>query len=87
MPRHLRFAGLQQRTLRAYRLSIDRFLVFSKIHRLPLRTSPQLDYAVAEFINALYQEGDSASRASLVRVETFLPEHAAGITHSQSILS
>jgi integrase len=63
MPRHLRFAGLQQRTLRAYRLSIDRFLVFSKIHRLPLRTSPQLDYAVAEFINALYQEGDSLAQA------------------------
>ena len=63
MPRHLRFAGLQQRTLRAYRLSIDRFLVFSKIHRLPLRTSSQLDYAVAEFINSLYQEGDSLAQA------------------------
>ena len=63
MGRHIRFAGPQGRTLRAYRLSVDRFLIFIRIHGLPLRTQKQLDFAVGEYINALFQEGDSLAQA------------------------
>ena len=55
MPSHLRFAGLQRRTLRAYRLGLDRFLLFSKVERLPLRTHRQLDFAVGEYLNACFR--------------------------------
>ena len=60
MPSHLRFAGLQRRTLRAYRLSVDRFLTYARIHRLPCKSQADLDNAINEFIKALYQEGDIA---------------------------
>ena len=63
MPSHLRFAGLQRRTLRAYRLAVDRFLTYVRIHSLPLRRQADVDYAVSEFINAMYQEGDSLAQA------------------------
>ena len=63
MGKHIRFAGLQGKTLRAYRLSVDRFLTFIKVHRLPLRSQKQLDFAVGEYINALFQEGDSLAQA------------------------
>ena len=63
MPSHLRFAGLQRRTLRAYRLAVDRFLTYVRIHSLPLRRQADVDHAVGEFINAMYQEGDSLAQA------------------------
>eukprot|EP00435_Cladocopium_sp_Y103_P065153 s738_g27.t1 len=52
-----------QRTLRAYRLGLDRFLLFAKIEKLPLKNQKHLDFAVGEYLNALYQEGDSLAQA------------------------
>lgn len=63
MGSHLRFAGLQRRTLRAYRLAVDRFLTYVRIHSLSLRNQAKLDLAISEFINAMYQEGDSLAQA------------------------
>ena len=62
MPKHLRFAGLQRRTLRAYRQGLDRFMLFAKVEKLPLRTQKQLNVAVGEYLNALFQEGDSLAQ-------------------------
>ena len=75
MPSHLRFAGLQRRTLRAYRLGLDRFLLFSKVERLPLRTHRQLDFAVGEYLNALFQEGESNAQGGhlLSGLKRFFP--------------
>ena len=83
MPKHLRFAGLQRRTLRAYRQGLDRFMLFAKVEKLPLRTQKQLDVAVGEYLNALFQEGDSLAQgghllSGLKRFcpQTILPWHA-----------
>jgi len=75
MPKHLRFAGLQKRTLRAYRKGLDRFLLFAKIEKLPLKTQKQLDCAVGEYLNALYQEGDSLAQGGhlLSGIKRFFP--------------
>lgn len=62
MPSHLRFAGLQQRTLRAYRVGLERFLSFARCQGYRLRTVHQLDVAVGEYLNALFQEGDSIAQ-------------------------
>ena len=76
MGKHLRFAGLQRRTIRAYRLSVERFLTFVDVQCLPLRTQKHLDFAVSEYVNALYQEGDSLAQAGhlLSGLKRFYPE-------------
>ena len=62
MPKHLRFIGLQARTIRAYRVAVDRFHAFVRHERLCITTPTQLDYAVGEYLNALFQEGDSLAQ-------------------------
>lgn len=76
MPKHLRFAGLQRRTLRAYRVAVSRFLRFTKTFHLPLQTVREVDNAVAEYTNALFQEGDSLAQAGhlLSGLKRFLPQ-------------
>eukprot|EP00435_Cladocopium_sp_Y103_P026303 s2664_g6.t1 len=76
MPEHLRFAGLQRRTIRAYRISVEKFYVFVKIHRLSLSSKRHLDSAVAEYLNALFQEGDSLAQAGhlLSGLKRFCPD-------------
>ena len=68
MPSHLRFAGLQRRTLRA-------FLLYTRVERLPLRTQTQLDFAVGEYLNALFQEGESIAQGGhlLSGLKRFFP--------------
>ena len=77
MPKHLRFAGLQRRTIRAYRMALDRFYAFARAEHLPLKTSVQLDFAVSEYMNALFQEGDSLAQAGhlLSGLKRFCPEY------------
>lgn len=81
MPRHLRYAGLQGRTLRAYRLAVDRFLTYVRIHKLPLRSQDHVDAAVGEYINTLYQEGDSLAHAGhlLSGLKRFCPGMRLGL--------
>ena len=73
---HLRYVGLEPRTLRAYRLALDNFLKFSKQKRLKCVSPKRLDYAVSEFINHSYQEGDPISYAGhlLSAIKRFHPE-------------
>lgn len=74
--RSLTYAGLHPRTLRAYRLSIDRFLKFAKRRRVQLRSSKALDKQLAEFIDVPYQEGEPISYAGhlLSAIKKFHPE-------------
>ena len=72
----LAYVGLHPRTLRAYRLSIDRFLKFLRKRRLPLKSSRALDLHLAEFIDVSYQEGEPLSYAGhlLSAIKRFHPE-------------
>jgi integrase len=76
MPRHIRFAGLQGKTLRSYRVAVSRFLRFTRVSHLPLATTKEVDAAAAEYVNALYQEGDSLAQAGhlLSGLKRFLPQ-------------
>jgi len=72
----LAYAGLRPQTLRAYRLSIDRFLKFVKKRHVPLRNPRSLDKQLAEFIDVSYQEGEPLSYAGhlLSAIKRFHPE-------------
>ena len=76
MPSGLKFAGLQKRTIRAYRVAVSRFLLHAKLCHLPLRTQTEVDAAVADYINMLYQEGDSLAQAGhiLSGLKRFIPQ-------------
>ena len=73
---HLRYVGLETRTLRAYRLALDNFLRFTKRRHLRFSSSKRLDKAVSEFINHSYQEGDPISYSGhlLSAIKRFHPE-------------
>lgn len=73
---HLRFAGLQQRSLAAYRLALDRFLAFASEHRASLASPRKLDMALAEYLNCMYQEGEAVSAAgrTFSGIKRFIPE-------------
>ncbi len=63
-PRHLRHLGIKPRTLQLYRSEVLQFFEHLKLHRLSLPTDFQeLDRLLAEYINHLFQEGESISRA------------------------
>ena len=67
MPRaklHLKFKGITPKTARAYRKEIHRFFLFlsSEEEAVPNDVS-QLDFLLSEYINVLYQEGDSITQA------------------------
>lgn len=69
MPRatHLKHVGIRPRTLRLYRFEVSQF--FSYLATLGLElpsTFAQLDDQLAEYINHLFQEGESISRAGWV---------------------
>ena len=74
--RSLRFAGLHPRTLKSYRLAIDRFLKFLKRKNLSVKSPRRLDARMAEFIDLSFQEGDPISYAGhlLSAVKRFHPE-------------
>ena len=74
--KHLRYVGLQPRTLRAYRLALDRFLRFTHQKNLACWKSSALDQALAEFINDSFQEGDPLTYAGhlLSAIKRFHPE-------------
>ena len=59
---HLKFKGITSKTARLYRQEVNRFsnYVSSNFGSLP-RNVIELDDCMAEFINMLYQEGESVS--------------------------
>ena len=60
---HLKFAGLQQRTLRAYRQALEGFLEYLSREKISLNSISQLDSALAEYVNGMFQEGDTIAVA------------------------
>ena len=73
---HLKFKGINDRTVRCYRKELHRFFEWLS-HEM--YTTPQtvslLDYLVGEYINVMYQEGDSISQAGwlLSGLRRFIP--------------
>jgi len=66
MPRkpHLKYMGAQKRTVQLYRREVSLFFEYLEFMRLPLPSSyPLLDQRVADYINHLFQEGESISKA------------------------
>ena len=62
--KHLRYHGVSTRTLRAYKQAVNRFFLFCRATFGDLPPSfEQLDYQLSEFINELFQEGDTLSLA------------------------
>jgi len=74
--KHLRYVGLQPRTLRAYRLALNNFLKFARLKDLTCHKPRALDRALAEFINESFQEGDPLTYAGhlLSALKRFHPE-------------
>lgn len=72
----LRFAGLHPRTLKAYRVALDRFLKYTNRRKLRLTSARRLDKELSEFIEICYQEGEPISYAGhlLSAVKRFHPE-------------
>ena len=73
---HLRFAGLQRRSLSAYKLALERFLAFAHRSEFELVDATDLDYVLAEYFNCMYQEGEPVSAAghTLSGIKRFIPE-------------
>ena len=63
-PRHLRHLGIKPRTLQLYRFEVSQFFDHLKIHGHLIPSDYQsLDRLLAEYVNHLFQEGESISRA------------------------
>ena len=81
------YAGLHPRTLRAYRLALDRFLKYVNKHRLPLRNARSLDKQLAEFIDLSYQEGEPISYAGhlMSAIKRFHPQLRLSLPRSSQL--
>ena len=73
---HLRFVGLQPRTLKAYRVALSNFERFLKKKSVKAYKPRQLDAVLSEYLNICYQEGDSITYAGhlLSAIKRFFPE-------------
>ena len=66
-PVHLKHIGIRPRTLRLYRFEVSQFFRYLEAMGLKLPGSfAKLDDLLAEYINHLFQEGESISRAGWV---------------------
>ena len=74
--KHLKYVGLQPRTLRAYRQALDSFLQFLQRTSLNTMRPSHLDRSLAEFINIAYQEGEPIAYSGhlLSAIKRFHPE-------------
>ena len=65
--RHLKTAGISRRTLNIYRREVSLFFHFLDTEGLSLpRSYAELDEVLADYINHLFQEGDSLTKAGWV---------------------
>ena len=73
---HLRFAGLQRRSIAAYKLALERFLIFAHHSEFDVVDATDLDYTLAEYFNCMHQEGEPVSSAghTLSGIKRFIPE-------------
>ena len=74
--KHLRYVGLQPRTLRAYRLALESFLRHLKKNDVSQLRVSKLDHQLSEFINSSFQEGGPISYSGhlLSALKRFHPE-------------
>jgi integrase len=87
---HLKFLGINDRTLRAYRRAVRNFFLYLKSLRLPMpKTDAQLDEAVSEYINHCYQEGEPVGYAGhlLSGFKRFLPRSKTALPTSRLYFS
>ena len=77
MPKlHLKFKGITSRTSACYRKEIARFFLYLEQIDEPLpEASAAMDAILAEYINCMYQDGDSLSQAGwlLSGLKRFMP--------------
>ena len=73
---HLKFAGLQPRSISAYKIALERFLYFARAHNHALPSHVELDHSLAEYLNCMYQEGEAVSAGghTLSGIKRFIPE-------------
>ena len=73
---HLKFAGLQRRSISAYKTALERFLSFARHNDNDLVDATDLDLSLAEYFNCMYQEGEAVSAAghALSGIKRFIPE-------------
>lgn len=73
---HLKFTGLQPRTLAAYRKALEHFMGFVKAKKLKLATPRHLDRQASEYLNMMFLEGEALSSAGhlLSAIKRFMPE-------------
>ena len=74
---HLKYKGITNKTVRCYKKEINRFFLYLEGEGMPLpQTVSQLDYWLGEFINYLYQSGDSLTQAGWVLsgFKRFMPQ-------------
>ena len=84
--KHLRFKGIRPRTASLYRREVARFFEYLSTENIAIPNDPEeLDLHVAEFINMLYQEGDSLSHAGwlLSGLKRFMPQLKRSLATSQ----
>ena len=74
--RHLKYLGVQQRTIQLYKREVSLFFEYLALHGLQLpRNFGALDLLVGEYINHLFQEGEAISKAGwlLSGLRRFMP--------------
>eukprot|EP00435_Cladocopium_sp_Y103_P069901 s206_g34.t1 len=73
---HLKYAGLQPNTLRAYRQALDRFATFAGQRSLTSIRPSHLDQLLSEYINEAYQKGEPLTYSGhlLSAVKRFHPQ-------------
>ena len=84
--KHLRFKGIRPRTASLYKKEVERFFSYLQAESIPIPNDPEeLDEHIAEFINMLYQEGDSLSHAGwlLSGLKRFMPQLKRSLAISQ----
>ena len=76
MPTHIKFAGLRSKTLRSYGVALERFLQFVDSEELKISSTSSLDYALGEYLNCMFWDGDSASAGGhvLSGIKRFYPQ-------------
>eukprot|EP00438_Fugacium_kawagutii_P002433 Skav223209 [mRNA] locus=scaffold2072:206144:209877:+ [translate_table: standard] len=61
---HLKFLGVRKRTVQLYKAEVSQFFAFVDWNSWPTATTfSQLDQQVADYVNPLFQEGESISKA------------------------
>ena len=74
---HLKYKGIAPKTSRVYRKEVDRFFQYLSAESIVLPSClTDLDAILAEYVNVMYQNGDSLTQAGwlLSGLRRFLPE-------------